>query len=784
MTHIKGYQLIKKLGEGGMATVYLAKEEGLDREVALKILTLRVSDEAFKKSFLSEARLVAKLEHPHIIKVYRVNVEANQLYMEMELLRGGTLKERLEKSALGIPTILSIIQQIASALYYAHNQGYIHRDIKPANILFRDDDEAVLTDFGIAKLEDGDSDLTLAGHSGFGTPNYMAPEQAIGEKVDYRVDMYSLGIVLYEMLAGNKPFKAASTGAIIHKHMTAEIPPLPEMYAYLQPILDKVLAKNKEERYTDMQAFSEALMSASPSDSTKDVTVPYFNHDNTAPYINPHANNNQTIGAQTQSTYTHGNVTKPWNIHGQVSSTVLVISFIDIVDSTKLSNKYGDVVYSRDVRQNFERIIKEHMQDVNEGMLIKFLGDGVMLIYSDPVYAIENSLRIQKSVKQFLVDSKTPKFLLRIGLNIGGVTLENVSNLDVQGIHVNKAQRIEGQCQPGLVALSRSVYDMAYPRLQHQKLFWLDIGDKKLKGIPDKERVYLVSEHKIHSKRYNVALYGLYGVLGIGLSVGGYVAYTKYSGSDTNVLPAKPVEVAKPESTVAVQPQKAPQSEPKIPAQPPEIEKLTAICNEFEQDKSVLSELEKAIDTAAEKHPDHEQVKQAKQDVDAYKWQQEEQKKERLLAELSPINITSSKETAKAGVAELNQMPEITISVKHKAYIHCLYQSPSSSQEKAMMRLYPLPKVFVQHIPALKKYKSYKKRNSIKMPIGDEFSGVAKVHCFTTTKGIKEEYSALFKNKAGKPLLKHTQSLDEVRASIAEFTDGIYKETTFEQVFK
>lgn len=263
MAEIKGYQIIKKLGAGGMAVVYLAKEEGLDREVALKVLTVHTADETFNNSFLAEARLVAKLDHPDIIKIYRVDVEEDDFYMEMEFLSGGTLKERLAKETLTMPTILSIIKQMASALSYAHQQGCIHRDIKPANILFKDnDDDVVLADFGIAKLEGIDSDLTIAGHSGVGTLNYMSPEQAMGGDVDGRTDTYSLGVVFYEMLTGEKPFKATHISALIHQQTTADVPCLPTEYAYFQAVLDRVLAQDKNERYDDAFEFYTALVEA------------------------------------------------------------------------------------------------------------------------------------------------------------------------------------------------------------------------------------------------------------------------------------------------------------------------------------------------------------------------------------------------------------------------------------------------------------------------------------------------------------------------------------------
>lgn len=523
MIAIKGYQIIEKLGEGGMAAVYLAKEEGLAREVALKILTLHVTDETFKKNFLAEARLVAKLEHQHIIRIYSVGVENDQFYMEMELLRKGTLKERLEKTVLSVSDTLSIIKQIASALSYAHKRGYIHRDIKPANILFRSDDEVVLADFGIAKQEGSKGDLTRAGHSGFGTPDYMPPEQAIGDEVDGRSDLYSLGIVFYEMLTRNRPFQAATTAATIRQHMVAEIPPLPSTYAYFQPVLDKALSKEKEDRYTDVMSFLEALLLAEQNNANTNGNEQ--DDDKTIVYPSPQS---QTANTRTQrQPPTKANTVerqatpypaqstsptplkkkkeyvrdtkvyhRPWQIPNHKASEQLIISFIDIKSSTNMTEEMGDVAYES-VRNKFEAIIAENTANFNECALVKMMGDGALIIYADAIYAIERSLDIQQAVYHHSKKHKKAKFALRIGLHIGLVKLETAQKIDVHGAHVNKAARIEGCGRSGVVAMSRAVYDMVYPQLKHDvDLFWKDLGKQKLKGT-HKEKVYLVSSKKI-----------------------------------------------------------------------------------------------------------------------------------------------------------------------------------------------------------------------------------------------------------------------------------------------
>lgn len=267
--NIPNYEVKQKIGEGGMATVYLALHKLLDREVALKIMSPQMAtSESFQKSFISEARIVAKLEHPHIVKIYDVGVENGQFYMAMEYLRNGTLKQKLANGCPDLEEAVAIIRQVAAALGYAHQKGYVHRDIKPANILFRENGEVALTDFGIAKLQGTVSDMTQMGYTS-GTPHYMSPEQALGQTIDQRADLYSLGIVFYELLTGRKPYTADNAVAIAYAHVNTPIPQLEGEAAMFQPVLEKVLAKQPTDRYTTAQEFSDELQALThPEDET------------------------------------------------------------------------------------------------------------------------------------------------------------------------------------------------------------------------------------------------------------------------------------------------------------------------------------------------------------------------------------------------------------------------------------------------------------------------------------------------------------------------------------
>ena len=261
------YEIIDELGRGGMATVYRAYDPNFEREVALKILNRELlSNPQIRERFERETKIIAKLEHPAIVPVHDVGKDNDQMFYVMRYMTGGSLSERMAEHSLSLAEAIYIVQRIAGALDYAHAKGVTHRDLKPGNILFDDNGNAFISDFGIAKLASSQTRLTSSGI--IGTPTYMSPEQAMGEEVDGRSDIYALGVILFEMLSGKLPYEATTPLAMVVKHVNDPIPHIldinPDLPAGIEHILEKALAKNRTLRYATAAEMINELLALFP----------------------------------------------------------------------------------------------------------------------------------------------------------------------------------------------------------------------------------------------------------------------------------------------------------------------------------------------------------------------------------------------------------------------------------------------------------------------------------------------------------------------------------------
>ena len=273
MTHntaptISGYTIHEVLGAGGMATVYLATQHSLQRQVAIKVLEANQEAQLYQR-FINEAHIVASLHHPAIISIYDVQQLADgRCYLVMELIKGGDLSQ-CKGQKLEPKRALAIIKQIAQGLAVVHHKGLIHRDIKPANILFRDHEHIVITDFGIAKNTQINQELTQHGVV-VGSPSYSSPEQAQCQEIDHRSDLYSVGVIFVEMLLGYNPYRGENYTQTVVNHVQMDIPTLPQELSPYQAIVNKLLAKQPDQRFSDSQSLVNAI------DGLLTVSIPIY----------------------------------------------------------------------------------------------------------------------------------------------------------------------------------------------------------------------------------------------------------------------------------------------------------------------------------------------------------------------------------------------------------------------------------------------------------------------------------------------------------------------------
>jgi serine/threonine protein kinase len=276
------YEIKGELGRGGFATVYRGYDPRFEREVAIKFLPPELihSDPQFRMRFQREAKIIAQLEHPAIVPVYDVGEENNQPYFVMRYMGGGSLSERIKARTFPIDEAVKILEQIAPGLDEAHSKSIVHRDLKPANILFTNKGVPLISDFGIAKFSQGDASGNMTGSAIIGTPAYMAPEQASGDPIDGRADIYALGVILYEMVTGMQPYKADTPLGLAIKHITEPVPRIleanPNLPTWMEKVISTAMAKNRDERFTTavelVETIKAFLRGQTPPERTANIT--------------------------------------------------------------------------------------------------------------------------------------------------------------------------------------------------------------------------------------------------------------------------------------------------------------------------------------------------------------------------------------------------------------------------------------------------------------------------------------------------------------------------------
>ncbi len=257
---IRGHRCIRQVGSGGMCKIYLAESERAGAMVVLKVFS-QVPDVSERlvgfDRFIQEYEIVAGLNHPNIVRIYDLGIADDHAYIAMEHFPAGDLRARM-KMPLAPPTAVHFLAQIASALDAIHAVGVLHRDLKPANVMLRADGTLCLIDFGLAKANELEAELT-GSREIFGTPYYMSPEQGHAELIDTRSDLYSLGVVFYEMLIGRKPYTGSTAMEVIYKHKRAELPPIEPQYALYEPLLKRLLAKQPVDRFQSARELLDAV---------------------------------------------------------------------------------------------------------------------------------------------------------------------------------------------------------------------------------------------------------------------------------------------------------------------------------------------------------------------------------------------------------------------------------------------------------------------------------------------------------------------------------------------
>jgi serine/threonine protein kinase/TolB-like protein/Tfp pilus assembly protein PilF len=478
-THFGRYEIRSPIGAGGMGEVYLAHDVQLDRPVALKLLPANVTqDEDRLRRFQQEARSTSALNHPNILTIYEIGETEGTHFIATEFIDGETLRDHMAglPSRMKMDEVLDVSLQVASALAAAHEAGIVHRDIKPENIMLRRDGYVKVLDFGLAKLTEqrtsaGPNALTLA-QTGpgivIGTVTYMSPEQARGLRVDERTDIFSFGIVLYEMIAGRAPFGGPTPSDVIVAILDREPQPLayhlPNASPEMQRIVSKALAKDRDERYqsvkemiADLRSLKRGLEFATAGlHATAPADMPSVAPEMTLPRADA-----QTVRVQLGERATNDTpaaATLRLDSNQPSTPEIAHVLFMDIVGFSKhrihqqsyLQQKLNEIVSNTDEFQRAQS---------NDQMICKSTGDGMALVFFvDPEAPVRCALQVSRALLS------NPDVQLRMGIHSGPVlrTVDANRQRDVAGSGINIAQRVMDCGDAGHILLSKTMADVLF----------------------------------------------------------------------------------------------------------------------------------------------------------------------------------------------------------------------------------------------------------------------------------------------------------------------------------
>ena len=447
---IGNYRLIRELGRGAMGTVYLAHQESLARDLALKVLAPEFTREPeFQERFRREARIAASLKHPHIAQVYDADFRDGQYYIAMEYLGSRNLRDLIRERAGPFPLgqALSFLDPILQALGHAHSRGVVHRDVKPANVLVDEEGRVALTDFSIARAT-SEGALTRSGTM-IGTLEYMAPEQFEGLEVDGRTDLYAVAVIAYELLTGIHPFRAETTPAVMKAHLFKRPPPPSELVpglAALDPVVLKALEKDPDERHPDVETFRRALLEAGGLSSEKERLNDFL-----AAILQGKISMDEAVRA-------HALVKEAIDQEFRRVQTVLIA---DLAGSTRLKQP-DRTLHTDSLFRTYRKAVNESLE-AHGCRSYEWSGDGVLGLFESAAEAVLAGLKVQGRLEEICQALGSPGLLsARVGINTGSLYLDPRRSLgEFASRTVDEAGHLQKDCPTGGVALSEATTQAA-----------------------------------------------------------------------------------------------------------------------------------------------------------------------------------------------------------------------------------------------------------------------------------------------------------------------------------